>query len=170
MKGLRHIVTPKATVALTDGQEFEVTGLSPSHIFGLYHRHRGQLASLFDRLAADGNVSIENAGQIAESLLSSAPLILAEIVALASGSHPFDETPVDPAVPDGATVWQADVNLAASLPVSVQADALQKIGDLTFTADMPPKKFLSVLARMIQSANLTNLSLSSSSTGTSEDK
>lgn len=164
MSSLRRITKPQATVTLTDGQEFTVSGLTPNHIFGLYHRHRGDLAAIYERLVSpDGNVvAPEDATRIVENLIGSAPRLMAEVIAMASGGDPFDTRPIDPEMPDGATVWQSDVATAADLTMPVQMEALQKIGDLTFTPEMPPKKFLSVLVGMMQGAK-TNLSPSTSS-------
>lgn len=147
--GLRHLSIPQQTVSLSDGQQFTVSGLSPNHAYGLYHRHRGEMSALFDRIMASGATDVSGIG---ENIFGEAPLLLAEIIALAAGGNPFDETPVDPEVPDGATAWQAELSMAVSLPAPVQLDALQKIGALTFTPEMPPKKFLSVLASMLQGA------------------
>lgn len=164
MSSLRKIVKPIATVSLGDseGQSFTVTGLTPNHIFGLYHRHRGQLAALFEKVVADGGApNVDDVAAMGQTLINSAPLVMAEIIALASGADPFDTSPVDPDVPDGATMWQSDLTLAAGLTLSVQLDALQKIGNLTFTPEMPPKKFLSALVEMIRSANGSTLTPSS---------
>lgn len=164
MSSLLKIVKPMQTVSLGDseGQSFTVTGLTPNHIFGLYHRHRGQLAAMFDKVVGEGGeVDLDNVHGMAESLFNSAPLVMGEIIALASGGDPFDASPIDPDVPDGATRWQAVLTAATGLSLAVQMDALQKIGDLTFTVDMPPKKFLSALVQMVQSANASTSTPSS---------
>jgi len=164
MSSLLKIVKPTETVSLGDseGQSFTVTGLTPNHIFGLYHRHRGQLAAMFDKVVGEGgSVDLDNVQGMAESLFNSAPLVMGEIIALASGGDPFDGTPIDPAAPDGATRWQATLTAACELSFPVQLDALQKVGNLTFTTEMPPKKFLSALVQMVQSANASTLTPSS---------
>ena len=148
---LRHIVKPTATVSLSDGQEFTVSGLSPNHVFGLYHRHRGELGNLYDAITG-GERDPESIASFAVTLFNNAPLLLAEIVALAAGGDPFDERPIDPENPNGVTEWQAELSAAAGLPFPVQVDALNKIGDLTFTSEMPPKKFLSVLLGLMRGA------------------
>lgn len=151
MAGLRGIVAPKATVTLTDGQMFTVSGLTPNHVFGLYHRHRGQVENVFDQVVRNGGeINTSTLAANAETLLLSTPLLMAEIVALGAGGNPFDDTPVDPDVPEGVTAWQSEVGIAAGLPLPIQIDALQKIAKLSFSSDMPPKKFLAVLAAMIR--------------------
>jgi hypothetical protein len=166
---LRHLVRPKATVTLSDGQTFTVSGLSPNHAFGLYHRHRGQMSNLFDRVMTDTKAGTSSIASLGENIFGEAPLLLAEIIALAAGGNPFDETPADPDVPGGATVWQAELSMAVDMPLPVQLDALQKIGDLTFTPEMPPKKFLSALVAMMQGAN-QSLPVSGIGSGVSGDK
>lgn len=152
--GLRHIIKPTETVTLADGQSFSVSGITPNHAIGLYHRHRGQLAALFDAVVgAGGEVDINDVSRFAADLFGAAPLVMAEIITLAAGGNPFDESPIDPDVPDGVTAWQAELATAAGLPFPVQLDALEKIGGLTFTPEMPPKKFLSVLVNLMQGAN-----------------
>lgn len=155
MSSLRKLTKPVGTVTLADGQKFTVNGLSPSHIFGLYHRHPGELAALFSKYSEDGELTPEDTQPVAKTLVSMAPLLMAEIIALGTGGDPFDDRPLDLDTPEGATVWQGDVALAAELTMPVQIDALQKIGDLTFTAEMPPKKFFGVLRKMLQSARET---------------
>jgi len=156
--GLRHLVKPQATVTLSDGvQTFTVSGLSPNHLFGLYHRHRGQLSELFDVLTAGGeDRTPETIAQMGQQVFARAPLLLAEIIALAAGGDPFDESETD-----GITNWQAEIAMAAGFPFPVQMDALQKIGDMTFTSDMPPKKFLGALVAMIQGARDQTSAISS---------
>lgn len=149
MKGLRHLTTPTATVSLADGQSFSVSGLSPNHIFGLYHRHRADLSGVFDAIVAGGTEQLGNATDFINGMFGKMPLILAEVITLAAGGNPFDETPIDPDDQHSPSAWQGELAAAASLPIAVQADALSKIGDLTFTSEMPPKKFLGVLVAMI---------------------
>lgn len=149
--GLRHIVKPQAEVSLADGQSFTVSALSPNHIFGLYHRHRGELGSLYDAITG-GAKDAETIAAFSVHLFNNAPMLLAEIVALAAGANPFDESPIDPENPEGVNAWQAEVAAAAGLPFPAQVDALNKIGELTFTSEMPPKKFLGVLLEMMRGA------------------
>ncbi|MEG3175868.1 hypothetical protein U1872_06470 [Sphingomonas sp. RB3P16] len=148
----QNLIRPKKTVTLSDGQTFAVGGLSPNQVFGLYHRHRGQLTALFERSIAAGEVDLPSVASTGESLVAEAPLLLAEIITIAAGGDPYTEVPIDPEVPEGVTVWQADIAFMLDMPLPVQIDALQKIGEQSFTPDMPPKKFMGVLVKMLQDA------------------
>lgn len=140
--GLRDIVIPVSLVAVGDSS-FTVRGLSPRDALGLYHRHAGELSALFDqftgRANAGENVISADVLQAASSLVDGGPLIIAEIIALASDANP------------ATADWYTDVAIAERLPFPVQFDALQKIGQLTFSSDMPPGKFIGLVLQMAQS-------------------
>lgn len=149
--GLRNLPLPMKTVEVADGVTFTVRGFSPNDALGLYHRHRGELSALFDQFTAkakatDGDVDPTDIAHLGANMVSGAPRIMAEIVAVASGSKP----PHDDASDDGE--FEADVEAALNLSAGVQMDALQKVADLTFTPDMPPGKFLAVVVSLAQSA------------------
>lgn len=159
---LRNIPIPKREVTLADDVSFTVYGLSPNHALGLFQRHRVELAMLFEQIIGNGGVTDETVAQATGLLLNSAPLLMAEIIALAAGGSPLDLAEIEP----GVTGWQADLLKASQLPAPVQLDALQKIGDLTFTTEMPPKKFLGALTVMMaKGAQMQNPLASPSSFG-----
>lgn len=146
--GLRNLQIPTKTVEVADGVSFTVRGFSPNDAVGLYHRHAGDLSSLFDEFAA--NVKKKPKGKDSDAvdvkalgvnMVGAAPRIMAEIIAIASGS--------DPLIVDD---FEADVAMALNLSGGASMDALSKIGDLTFTSDMPPGKFLAVVVKLAQSA------------------
>lgn len=157
---LRKLKTPvpQALVQVSDEEGFPVRGLSPTHVIGLYYRHTGQLSALFERLAeahqSGGNVDTGDIQTMVVELLREAPLIMAEVIALASGSDAADEIEAtdDAGEPLGMTNWEADVEIAKTLSFPVQADALTKIGNLTFTSDMPPGKFFALIAGAVNKA------------------
>lgn len=143
--GLRNLSFAEAKVQLPGGDSFTVRGVDPDMVVALYNRHRGELSVLFDNLTQQ--VKGENPGDvamIAASAMSSAPVVMAELIALASGSKPSD-TFVE--LPDGLTDWERDVAAARSLPFPVQVDALTKIAEQTFTTDMPVGKFAAVVIK-----------------------
>ena len=149
--GLRTLVFPEARVEIPGGGAFTVRGISPDMVVSLYNRHRGELAILFDSIAASaGGEAPPDISAAAWSLLGASPVIMAEIIALASGSHPAMEA-VDPDVevnPFGQTDWERDVEAARKLSGAVQIDALIKIAEMTFSSDMPAGKFLAVVIQM----------------------
>jgi hypothetical protein len=143
--GLRNLNLPTSVVKVADGVEFTVRGFSPNDALGLYYRHSGQLAALFDQFAAkakasNGEVDRADVAAIGTTLVSSAPVIMAEVIAIAEGSNP------------AADDFGEDVAAAMRLTAGVQLDALQKIGELTFSSDMPPGKFAAVVLGLAQSA------------------
>jgi hypothetical protein len=166
--GLRNLVTPSFTVLLPGApgteQSFTVRGVTTNQVITLYNRRRDQLEPLFARLANEKLVAVsqEANAELATVLLNQSPLLMAEVIAIAAGGNPYDDSPADPEHPDGMTAWQADVAMAIDLPAPVQLDALQKIGALTFSPEMPPGKFVRVLVEMMKGAT-RNLSPSTAS-------
>lgn len=139
--GLRNLVIPTELVKISDGEGFAVRGLSPNDAIGLYHRHAGQLSTLFDQFSKRAKAAeATSVLEVGTAMVSGAPQIMAEIVALASDSDPNGDD------------WTADVAVALRLPAGVQMDALEKIGRLTFTSDMPAPKFFGLVLEMAKSA------------------
>lgn len=127
--------TPSKQVQVTDEESFPVRGLNPDDIMGIYYRHTGDLSGLFEKLfegfQSNGDrIDPNDLTAVALDLMRDAPHIMAEIIAAAAGGNPRDDE-----------AWMIDVAIALKLPFAVQADALQKIVELTFTSEMPPKKF-----------------------------
>jgi hypothetical protein len=154
--------SPVKVVQVSDGDSFPVRGLSPSNVIGLYYRHTGQLSGLFEQLATTyrgkGEIETPDITEIVATLMQEAPLIMAELIALASGSTPVvsdgsarsveELADADNLTPEES--WLLDVHIATSLPFAVQVDALVKIGELSFTSEMPPGKFVSLVANLLQ--------------------
>lgn len=122
------------------GGKFSVRGLSADDVFALYRRHTGELAAWFEKLGSgEARVSLNATTMLAGTLLDTAPLIAAEIIAAGTEAGADDETIAD----------------IRKLPLSVQASALEAIGELTFTQEMPPKKLLEIVVRMSRSLSET---------------
>ena len=141
---LRNITIPKAVVPVDDSEMFAVSGVTANQVFTLYRRHRDDLSTLFDNLAGRSDIDHSVVLNSIEGIIAQFPLLVAEVVAMASGDNPADE--------EG---WAESVEIATRLPFTVQVDALLKIGELTFSPDMPPKKFFALLVGMIQQLNGT---------------
>lgn len=137
--------TPIMLVQTSNSEAFPVRGLNPNDVFGIYYRHAGQLAALFEKLISgfrsSGNFDPSGIQVVALELVKDAPIVMGEIIAAAADGDPSDEAS-----------WRADVEIARKLPFPVQADALAKIGELTFTSEMPPGKLLSLVAGLIERA------------------
>ena len=137
---LRNITIPKREV-LVGSDKFTVSGVSADQVFGLYSRHREDLAVLFDNLS--GRSQASDVLSSVEGIVTQFPIVIAEGIALASGGRPETEH------------WEEEVAIARSLPLPIQVDALMKIGELTFSPEMPPKKFFALLVGLIQQLNGT---------------
>lgn len=148
---LRNITIPKAVVAVDDEQQFAVSGVTANQVFTLYRRHSADLSTIFDRLSGRNESEPSEVLNSIEGIITQFPNLVAEVIALASGDSPEQETE-----------FSESVKIAQSLPVSVQTDALLKIGELTFSPDMPPKKFFALLVGMIQQIKFTTTSATGS--------
>jgi len=132
--------TPQAVVQVSDDEGFVVRGLNPVDVFSLYYRHAGEVGDLFQQFVtmAQGGEGVDSV-DVASALLSvlrQSPLIVAELIALAAGAKPSEESD-----------WYESVAIARELTFPVQADALEKIGNLTFTSEMPVGKFVALVAK-----------------------
>lgn len=148
---------PSAVVKVSDSEGFVVRGLSPYQVVALYKRHTGELEPLFQRVVAgvkdSGEALHGDIEAIVLSLAAEAPRILAELIALASGGdpdNPADAVITDPVSGEALTLkaFDAAALLAMHLPFPTQTDALAKIGELTFSSDMPPGKFFALVASL----------------------
>lgn len=145
LQTLKDQIITTVLVKVSDRGGFEVRGLSPYDMTALFMRRRGELSALFDQFAAKvragETVGLEDGAAMIASILETAPDLVAEVIAIATGSDPLD-----------AADFAADVAVARTMAVGVQADALQKIAGLTFTEEMPAGKFASLALGAIQSA------------------
>lgn len=155
---------PERVVAISDSEGFAVRGLSPVQVIGLYKRHAGELEPMFQRILAGvkqtGQAEPTHVEPVVLALLADTPVILAELIVLGSGGDPSD--------PVG---FETALDIAKDLPFTVQVDALAKIGELTFTSDMPPGKFFALvatLARKVTGAMQGLNSLAASQNGSGE--
>lgn len=148
---LRNIAIPSAVVQIDAEQSLTVRGITAEQAFLLYHKHRDEMAMVFERLSGNSTGGSELLDSVA-GIIAAFPLLVGEVIALATGSSPLDMSPADPNMPDGITGWQADLAGAMGLPLPIQVEALMQIGSLTFTPEMPPKKFFGLLVAMIQQA------------------
>lgn len=143
---LRNITIPKAVISV-GGDLFAVSGITANQVFNLYRRHREDLSQLFENLAGRGTVEASDMLNSIEGIIAMFPDLVAEVITMAAGDKPDTEG------------WDESVANAAALPFPVQTDALMKIGELTFSPEMPPKKFFALLVGMIQQLNGTTKTL-----------
>lgn len=120
-------------VIKTPGGDFSVRGLTPADVSVLIYNHHDALSDLFNRLLGrEGN----SADSLGSALIAESPQIVAEIIALASGENDADA-----------------VSLAMQLPVSIQVEALEKIGKLTFRSEDDVKKTTALIISLMKGAN-----------------
>lgn len=149
--GLRDLI-PTALVKVSDSDGFTVRGVSLNDALTLYNRHAGDLTALFDNFVEEHRggarakpVTPEKLTQVGLSMAQGAPVLLAEIIVIATDCLPSNEE------------FDAEVAAVMKFGTGVQMDALQKIANLTFTSDMPPGKFLAVVMHLAKSTTAASL-------------
>lgn len=150
--GLRNLTFPTIEVQ-TSGGPLPVRGLSLDHILGLFYRHRKEISALYESLISRvkaGESTSDDITVLAIQLVDAAPLIAAEIVALAAGSNPTDF--------EG---FVGDVGIVRGLSIAEQIDALEKIAGQTFTSDMPAGKVFALALQAMQAGSSAASSLPS---------
>ncbi|MEL4071752.1 hypothetical protein WKW50_16530 [Ochrobactrum sp. GPK 3] len=126
----REIAVPKAS-------PLSVRGLSLVDVTRLLSTRGKEIQTFFQKyiseIQAGGNPKADLPANLGQTLLDSAPSLVAEIIA-----HAADEP-------------QA-VHQASRLPITTQLEALEAIGQLTFDAEGGPKKFLEAVIRIMSGA------------------
>lgn len=147
-------------VQVPGGEGFAVRGLNPQNVLGLYKRHMGELEPMFTHVMAaakaKGAVDAADIQPLLLGLISQSPILMAELIAIASGGDPGSMELVvitDPFSGEEVKLLEFDaaLTIAMALPFTVQVDALAKIGELTFSQDMPPGKFLALVLTLMRS-------------------
>jgi hypothetical protein len=124
--------TPKrAKIEFSDGDYVEVRGLSLPDLRILYETHAETVTSLFDKFTGrdPDNFSIEDLSLLAQVLVVEFPAIVAHVIALGADEPEQFET-------------------IATLPIDVQASALEKIAHLSFAMQGGAKNFAEIVVRM----------------------
>jgi hypothetical protein len=130
------------TAKVRNGErEFQVQGLPLNAVLDICRRHWDSVSGLFDKLMSqseDGQAfTLEQANWLGSAVLTSIPEVAAEIIAVCAG-------------------WGVEAGVVAKdLPGPVQLDALDKIAGLTFTSEMPPKKVIETVVRMLGGVSQT---------------
>lgn len=127
MSGLHLIKLPTKTIKVSPTSDFSVRGLSLPDILSLVAVYRDDATIIFDKFAETQEVSMD----IVFEVIAMAPQLVALLINLAA---------------DGDEDTMA---MARTLPVQVQADALEAIATLTFDAEGGPKKLIETVVRMM---------------------
>lgn len=122
------------TVALSNGNSFDVRGLSLNDVAVLIRTHFPDLDALFDLFEGVENMEAEQMKGLALTLLTNAPGFVANVIALAAG--------------------EGDASDAERLPAPVQLQALFDIGELTFSEVGGVKKSLETITALLTQTDL----------------
>lgn len=128
---IKDFQVPTESVSLPGGASFSVRGLSLDDLTQLIQKHRPALESVFNKFEEQGDVSIEMTASLIEGMVSSFPGLVAMAIALAA-----DE-------PD-------TVEKVMKFPTSVQIDAAEKLGRLTFASEGGLKNVLATVVKIIR--------------------
>lgn len=106
---------PRREVPLAGGQSFQVKGLTLTDVSVLVETHFDDLDAIIEMFTNEKvNLSVDNLKSLATSVVSQAPGLAANLIALGAGAK--DAAP----------------NIQSEFPVGTQIKALMDIGDLTF--------------------------------------
>lgn len=121
---------PERREIVLKGGSFHVTGLSLNVLAALLKTHLSEAGQIFELI--EGKITLDQVDKagLAATLITEAPGLAANIIALAAGE------------PNAAAQ-------AAQLPAPVQIEALEMIGDLTFNEVGGVKKTLETLLRLM---------------------
>lgn len=144
---LKSYLVPTRDQKLPDGSTFAVRGVTPADITMLMMRHKETVIMLFQKEimnTKNPSFTVDDINRLGASVMTNAPIILAELIALAS----------DEGLEVAATVTK--------LPLSVQVLALNDILELTMTNEGGGKKLvetvLTTIAKVVGSLTQDRLS------------
>lgn len=120
--GLKNLVIPTETIKVPGNEDLVVRGLGIDSVMFLVRHHRETLEKLFEAAQA-GGIDAANAESIVVEMISQSSVMAWMIIACGCGE------------PDE---WER----AKDLPISIQTEAIYKIGILTFAADGGVEKFM----------------------------
>jgi hypothetical protein len=135
LEALRAELVVTATVHMGK-REVPLSGLPLDAIVDICRRHWSDVGGLFDKLVgqvASGDIDPElnTMNWLGGALLAALPQVAAEIITVCAG-------------------WSLEAaEVVRALPAPVQLEALDKIAALTFTSEMPPKKVMETVIRML---------------------
>lgn len=138
--GLKDLRIPEEVVETRAGK-FSVRGLSADDVSFLVKYHGDDLTSLFnDFIAEENELTSDQVMKFVLPIIQQLPVLVAKLIACAAD---------DP----------EQFDLVRRLPISAQADALEKIVVLSFDAEGGPKKFAETVVRLLEGTNglLTSL-------------
>lgn len=123
----------RLSVEIDSDNSFEVRGLSLTDVAIVFQAHQEVVQDIYIKIAARAGVAMSEAVMVdmVRGIVEATPGLVTTLIALAA-----DEIDQQAAVHD--------------LPVPVQVDALEKIGELTFTDMAGAKKFIAGIGRLLR--------------------
>lgn len=132
--GLKDLTLPTETVELPGGK-VSLRGLSVNDIQVMFIQNADTMTNLFNELVNTPSDPTDMlSGDVASRLLTKAPDMVAQIIAVSAGE------------PD-------EVEKVKMLPAPLQLEMLEKVGNLTFCMEGGVKKTLETVIRMFQATN-----------------
>lgn len=130
-----------------DDEVGSVHGLSLNHIVGLINTNRPAVEALFSKFQDKETVALtdDEVGNIGLEMIEQAPVMVAQIIALASDAYDGYDAKDEGAVSPLDTIM--------SMPVGLQLAFLQEIGDMTFSAGGGAKKMLALALKAARGGN-----------------
>lgn len=125
---------PRKRVVSFEGGEFEVRAITLNDVAVIVDSHRFTIDGIVSKMRARQGLDMDDPNIIADTMMevvNESPILAANIIAICS-----DE--------------REQMDAAARLPVPVTVEALQAIGDLTFTDMAAVKKFTADVMRLIR--------------------
>lgn len=143
---LKDLVIPSEVVKIPVGTvgefvDYPVRAITPADVMWLLQEQRAALEEFYAK-AVSGELATDDYNAMAQQLLTGAPLLLGAVIACAGGERDREAA-----------------ENAAALSFTVQVDALEKIGRLTFAAEGGAKKFLETVIKMMEGMTATQESL-----------
>lgn len=132
---LKNYVERTATVEIPGNEPLVVRGFSMPDVLSTVNKHKNLAENLFEKVTS-GTLDAQNTEQVLMLLFDEFSPILGQIIATAAGE------------PDE---WQT----AMTLPITVQADAIEKIMSLTFESAGGPGKFVEALEKILSGTVLS---------------
>lgn len=130
---LKGYQLPTKTIVLPGEGSLTLRGLALPDIAKIVENHRPMVEQLFSKYAEDStNDDLENITMIGQTLVESAPLLLAHVVAISA---------------DEPEEWE----VVSKLPFPVQLEAIEAVGKLTFEGSGGVKKVVEMVIKAVKS-------------------
>lgn len=120
------------------GGDFEVRAISLMDVATIIESHEYQVQKIYEKVQTKkgSEITAQLVGDVFMDVIREAPLLAGHLIALAADERDENGMPL--------------LSVATSLPMNVQVEALQAIGELTFTDLASVKKFGADVMKLIR--------------------